>query len=133
MSVLVRTPRTAPSPKRNMHALGCGPPKLELHSGQSYPPAPGNRASIRSTRGRVSPLLGLMPSSRRWLFWLSLAKMLRSSFFPSRDGLALLEIDPGRLGAELRYENGYPHIYGPLNPDAVVAVRDIPSVKRSPR
>jgi uncharacterized protein (DUF952 family) len=47
-------------------------------------------------------------------------------FFPSRDGLVLLEIDPGKLRAEVRYENGYPHVYGALNLSAVVAVRDIP-------
>jgi uncharacterized protein (DUF952 family) len=53
-------------------------------------------------------------------------------FFPSRDGLILLEIDVGRLIPELRYENGYPHIYGPLNRDAVVAVRQPPPIKKNP-
>lgn len=51
-------------------------------------------------------------------------------FFPSRDGLILLEIDAARLRAELRYENGYPHVYGPLNVDAVVAVRSLSWVER---
>jgi glutathione S-transferase len=43
--------------------------------------------------------------------------------------LVLLVIDPGRLRAELRYEDGpgaelpFPHIYGPLNADAVVDAR----------
>jgi uncharacterized protein (DUF952 family) len=43
--------------------------------------------------------------------------------------LVLLVIDPGLLRAEVRYEDGpgaelpVPHIYGPLNVDAVVAVR----------
>lgn len=54
-------------------------------------------------------------------------------FFPSRDGLVLVEIDPGKLLAEVRYENGYPHIYGALNLDAVVAVKDVPEAKKSPR
>jgi uncharacterized protein (DUF952 family) len=54
-------------------------------------------------------------------------------FFPSRVGLVLLEIDCGKLLAEVRYENGFPHVYGPLNLEAVVAVRDIPVVKRTPR
>jgi uncharacterized protein (DUF952 family) len=41
--------------------------------------------------------------------------------------LVLLVIDPGRLDAELRYEAvpgadlPFPHIYGPLNPGAVLA------------
>ncbi|MGH3167980.1 MAG: DUF952 domain-containing protein [Trebonia sp.] len=43
--------------------------------------------------------------------------------------LVLLEIDTERVRAEIRYEDvpgaaaPFPHIYGPLNPDAVVAVR----------
>ncbi len=42
--------------------------------------------------------------------------------------LVLLVIDPDRLDAELRYEDvpgaelPFPHIYGPLNVDAVLAV-----------
>ena len=53
-------------------------------------------------------------------------------FFPSLDGLVLLEIDVQRLVPELRYENGFPHIYGPLNLDAVVAVRPLPQAKKNP-
>ena len=42
-------------------------------------------------------------------------------------GLVLLEIDPQRLGAPVRFEEGepgedFPHLYGELNPDAVVRV-----------
>src|SRR5262249_43988759 len=43
--------------------------------------------------------------------------------------LVLLVIDPGRLRAELRYEDvpgaelPFPHIYGPLNIDAVIDAR----------
>jgi len=43
--------------------------------------------------------------------------------------LVLLVIDPGLLGAEVRYEDvpgaelPFPHIYGPLNVDAVVRAR----------
>lgn len=45
--------------------------------------------------------------------------------------LVLLEIDPTRLEVELRLEVppgaevAFPHIYGPLRIDAVVAVRDL--------
>jgi uncharacterized protein (DUF952 family) len=38
----------------------------------------------------------------------------------------VLVLDPARIGAEVRFEDEgriYPHIYGPLNTDAVVAVR----------
>jgi uncharacterized protein (DUF952 family) len=47
-------------------------------------------------------------------------------FFPCRDGLVLLEISVEKLQSELRYENGFPHLHGPLNRDAVVAVRPHP-------
>lgn len=43
--------------------------------------------------------------------------------------LVLLTIDPSRVRAEIRYEDvpgadaPFPHIYGPLTPDAVIAAR----------
>jgi uncharacterized protein (DUF952 family) len=53
------------------------------------------------------------------------------AFFAGQRGLALLVIDPGRLNAELRWEPGtdlptesFPHVYGPINLDAVVEVLD---------
>ena len=45
------------------------------------------------------------------------------------EDLVLLEIDTDRVRPEIRYEDvpgapgPFPHIYGPLNPDAVVAIR----------
>ena len=48
------------------------------------------------------------------------------------DGLIVLVIDPERLKAELRYDevpgsaDPYPHIYGPLNVDAVVGTLPLP-------
>ena len=59
--------------------------------------------------------------------------------FRGQSNLVLLEIDPDRVSAEIRHDpvettrNGqsaqeyYPHIYGPLNPDAVVGLVDFPS------
>lgn len=47
-------------------------------------------------------------------------------------GLVLLVVDPARLRHELRYEDCYdtglqfPHIYGPLNLDAVIRLVDFP-------
>jgi uncharacterized protein (DUF952 family) len=39
-----------------------------------------------------------------------------------------LEIDPARVSSEIRYEDPahiYPHIYGPLNTEAVIAIRSM--------
>ncbi len=51
--------------------------------------------------------------------------------FASQRGLVLLEINPSRLKAEVRWEAGadkpdelFPHIYGPLDLEAVVRVLD---------
>ena len=53
-------------------------------------------------------------------------------FYRGRAGLILLTIEPSRLSSELRYEAAgdgdlFPHIYGPLNLDAVSAVTDFPA------
>jgi uncharacterized protein (DUF952 family) len=45
--------------------------------------------------------------------------------FRSVTGLLLLRIDASRVGQEIRYEESepgerFPHIYGPLNTDAVI-------------
>ena len=48
--------------------------------------------------------------------------------FRGRTGLVLLEIDAGRVRAEIRYENceggqeDFPHVYGPLDLDSVARV-----------
>ncbi|NNJ11208.1 DUF952 domain-containing protein [Chloroflexales bacterium ZM16-3] len=47
-------------------------------------------------------------------------------FFAGRRDLLLLEIETARLTSELRYEEGepgvlFPHVYGSINLDAVVA------------
>ncbi len=51
-----------------------------------------------------------------------------NTFFPSQEGLLLLCIDSDKVQAEIRYEGFegeyFPHIYGPLNPDAVFNVID---------
>jgi uncharacterized protein (DUF952 family) len=39
--------------------------------------------------------------------------------------LLLLVIDEARVGAEVRVEGGFPHLYGPLPVDAVVAVEPV--------
>lgn len=64
----------------------------------------------------------------------STATQIRESAAKHRagqSGLVLLAVDPGRLGAALRWEAArggslFPHLYGPLPVDAVVAVHDLP-------
>jgi uncharacterized protein (DUF952 family) len=52
-----------------------------------------------------------------------------NAFYRGVPDLLLLVIDPERVGPEIRYEavpgqdQPYPHIYGPLNTDAVVQAR----------
>src|SRR3990172_9276939 len=68
----------------------------------------------------------------------STAEQLRpvaDAFFHGRDGLIVLWIDPTLLTAPLRWEEPvpadlfagrlFPHIYGPLNLDAVVQAADL--------
>jgi uncharacterized protein (DUF952 family)/RimJ/RimL family protein N-acetyltransferase len=57
-----------------------------------------------------------------------------NAYYAGEPGLVLLWIDPARIQPEIRWEaapNGetYPHLYGPLNPDAVLAVTDFPCDK----
>jgi [acyl-carrier-protein] S-malonyltransferase len=54
-----------------------------------------------------------------------------NNYYRARTGLVLLEIDTTKVKPEVRYEvaaNGqqYPHIYGPLNTDAVARIFDLP-------
>jgi uncharacterized protein (DUF952 family) len=53
--------------------------------------------------------------------------VVANSYYKDVRGLVLLVIDTGRLTAPLQYDDvpgsdeRFPHIYGPLNPDAVIA------------
>jgi uncharacterized protein (DUF952 family) len=55
--------------------------------------------------------------------------LVANAFYRGVPDLLLLVIDPERVGPEIRYESvpgqarPYPHIYGPLNLDAVVETR----------
>ena len=50
-------------------------------------------------------------------------EQVRKEWFPGRHDLVLLEIDPQLLHAEVRWEGGFPHLYGPLEAAAVVSAR----------
>lgn len=61
----------------------------------------------------------------------SQALRVANDFYSGQHGLVLLVIDPASLKSELRWEPGvdfatelFPHIYGPLNLNAVVEVLD---------
>ncbi len=47
-------------------------------------------------------------------------------FFRGQRDLVVLRIDPQRIAAPVKVEAGFPHIYGPLNLDAVLEVLDFP-------
>lgn len=53
-----------------------------------------------------------------------------NAFFRRQQELVLLVIDPAKLQSDLRYEPAdqdlFPHIYGPLNLDAVIDVLPFP-------
>ena len=52
-------------------------------------------------------------------------------YFRGQRNLLRLEIEPGRLSSELKWENApslgeaFPHIYGPINIDAVVGIEEL--------
>ena len=78
-----------------------------------------------STLGRTLDEEGFIHASRR-----DQVEGVRRSFYADvSEPLVLLEIDPARLDAELRLEvpvgasEAFPHIYGPLQPAAVVAAQ----------
>jgi uncharacterized protein (DUF952 family) len=53
---------------------------------------------------------------------------LANRFYRGQTGVVLLGIDPGKVTAEISYESpdggpvAFPHVYGPINIDAVVEV-----------
>ena len=55
-------------------------------------------------------------------------EFVRGKYFAGQTGLRLLEIDPVLVQAEIRYEKSepdqdtFPHLYGPLNLDAVIGL-----------
>ena len=52
-------------------------------------------------------------------------------YFKGQENLLRLEIEPGKLNSELKWENApslgeaFPHIYGPINMDAVIGIKEL--------
>jgi glutathione S-transferase len=80
----------------------------------------------RSTLGRSLAEEGFIHCSYR-----EQVEPVANAFYQGQDGLLLLEIDPAKVQAEIRVEalgdqtEGFPHIYGPLELEAVKAVRPL--------
>jgi uncharacterized protein (DUF952 family) len=58
-----------------------------------------------------------------------------NALYAGRSDLVLIELDPARLGVPVRWEEGdpphpagiwFPHVYGPIRAEAVVAVHPFP-------
>ena len=74
-----------------------------------------------STRGRTLPEVGFIHCSLRHQ-----VRTVADAVFADADDLVLLTIDGDRVPAPIRYEGpDFPHIYGPLPVDAVVAARPV--------
>jgi len=77
-----------------------------------------------STRGRTLAEEGFIHASTA-----AQVPLVAAAYYRDAPDLVLLVIDTERVGPELRYEqvpgqpDPYPHIYGPLNPDAVLETR----------
>jgi uncharacterized protein (DUF952 family) len=80
-----------------------------------------------STRGRTLAQEGFIHTSTA-----GQVALVANAFYRNEPDLLLLVIDPDRVAEEIRYEHvpgqaePYPHIYGPLNIDAVVETRPFP-------
>lgn len=74
-----------------------------------------------STRGRTLDEEGFIHASTQ-----SQVAPVANAFYQDAGDLVVLVIDPARLRSEIRYEQvpgfeaPFPHIYGPVNADAVV-------------
>lgn len=74
-----------------------------------------------STLGRSLEDEGFVHCSAVWQ-----VQGIADAVYWGHDDVVLLTIDPDRLGADVRIEDGYPHIYGPIPTDAVASARAVP-------
>ena len=56
----------------------------------------------------------------------SLLRVANTYYRDASGEFLLLVIVESRVSAEIKYENGFPHIYGPLNREAIIAIHTMP-------
>ena len=71
-----------------------------------------------STRGKTLAEVGFIHCS----FEHQIGPTAKLVYGDTDDHLVVVTIDPARVTAPIKVENGFPHIYGPLTIDAVTAV-----------
>jgi uncharacterized protein (DUF952 family) len=73
---------------------------------------------MQSTRGATVDDVGFIHCSFRH----QIATVARLVYGDHDGPLVVLRIDPARVGSEIKVEDGFPHIYGPLPVAAVIDV-----------
>lgn len=100
-------------------------PIFHIASAADWEAAQQSDTYTTSTRGRTLGEEGFIHCSRRD----QVQQVWHDYYRDVREPLVLLTIDPSRLTSPLRHDtvgdDAYPHIYGPLNPSAVVSARPL--------
>ncbi|HEV7657093.1 MAG TPA: DUF952 domain-containing protein [Mycobacteriales bacterium] len=74
----------------------------------------------RSTRGLSLAEVGFVHTSRP-----EQLAGVAEAFYADAEDLVLLRIDPARIPAQIRVEDGFPHVYGPIPVEAVTAAEPV--------
>lgn len=74
----------------------------------------------RSTRGQSLAEVGFVHCS-----YAEQLAAVAAAFYADAGDLVLLRIDPARVPAEIRVEDGFPHVYGPIPVAAVTAAEPL--------
>jgi uncharacterized protein (DUF952 family) len=98
-------------------------PIFHIAEADGWADAQANGLYRRSTLGRTVEDEGFIHCSYR-----DQVEAVANTFYAGRKDLLLLVIDPAKVASEIREEavdgpERFPHIYGPLNLDAVTEVR----------
>jgi len=95
---------------------------FHISEASGWAEAQANGIYRRSTLGRMVEEEGFIHCS----YW-SQVEVVANAYYAGQRDLLLLVIDPARVAPEIREEavglERFPHIYGPLNLDAVTEVR----------